>query len=376
MAGLAGSRSQGGLMQTLAVPFGKLPPVLGMGAMFKNTVCLIQDGVAHISDVIGALDNGAAFESYDQAVGVMMRLAAAPVARVACDLHPDFFSTRYAENLKLPLFPVQHHHAHIAAVMAEHGVKHPVLGIAFDGFGLGEEGQSWGGELMLVNACGYRRVGRLRPLLQPGGDSAARAPWRMGAAALWDIGHGEEIPSRFADFPQAQALAEMMERGLNCPPTSSAGRLFDAACGLLGVTPIAAFEGEAPMALEKMARNPAVLQNGWAIAEKDGLLELDMRPLLSRLADVQKEEGANLFHGTLIEAVAAWVGQAREKTGLWHIVFSGGCFMNKILREGLALRMESMKMSVLGAQALSSGDASISLGQAYAALWALKSEGN
>ncbi|MDR3424487.1 MAG: hydrogenase maturation protein HypF [Alphaproteobacteria bacterium] len=354
-------------MQKLAVPFNQSPPILATGAMFKSTLCLIQNGEAHVSDVIGALDNPAALQAYDLSASELMRLATKPLSCVACDLHPDFYSTRFAENLKLPLFPVQHHHAHIAAVLAEHGIKQPTLGLALDGFGLGADRQSWGGELLAVDARGCRRVGRLRPLLVPGGDKAAREPWRMGAAALWELGRGDEIATRYAQFPQAKAMLQMLARRLNCPPTSSAGRLFDAACGLLGVKPLAAFEGEAPMELEKLAQAPEIMPNGWNIAEKDGLLELDLRPLLSRIADTPPQEGANLFHGTLIAALAAWVEQATEKTSLQQVAFGGGCFMNKVLRDGLADRM---KMTVLQTQTLSPGDASISVGQAYAAAWA------
>ena len=359
-------------MLRIELPLNTTQPILGVGAMYKNTLCLIKDNQAYISDVIGTLDTATAIEAYDKVADELLKLANNPVACAACDLHPDFHSTRFAESLKTRLFPVQHHHAHIAAVMAEHGMNQPILGVAFDGFGLGANNQSWGGELLLVEARGYRRLGRLRPLPQPGGDRAARLPWRMGAAALWEIGRGSEIAGRYAIFPQAQSLASLLERQLNCPTTSSAGRLFDAACGLLNVKPIAAFEGEAPMALEAMARTPEIMSEGWTISETHGLLELDLRPLLARIADAPPEEGANLFHGTLVEATAAWIEHAAGKTGLRRVAFGGGCFMNKLLREGLARRMDDGRITALWAHVMSPGDASISLGQAYAAAWAME----
>ena len=183
-----------------------------------------------------------------------------------------------------------------------------MLGLALVGFGLGPGSQSWGGELLRVDPGGYDRLGHLAPLSQPGGDVAAREPWRMGAAALHALGRGDEIATRFADRRGAPVIAQMLARGLNAPPTSSAGRLFDAACGLLGVKPVASFEGEAPMALEAMVDRPAVDPEGWALA--DGVL--DMRPLLDRLLGMEPEAGADLFHGTLAAALAAWVGWGPE----------------------------------------------------------------
>ncbi len=180
-----------------------LPPVLALGAFLKNTVSGIAGATALVSDDVGNLDTAASVRRFEAAAEAMLAHLPSPPIAVAHDLHPDFASTRLAERLAdrlgCPTAPVQHHYAHIAAVMAEHQTEAPVLGLALDGFGLGDDGGAWGGELLFVDAHGYRRLGHLVPLAQPGGDKAAREPWRMAAAALHALGRGDEIASRFAE---------------------------------------------------------------------------------------------------------------------------------------------------------------------------------
>lgn len=344
-----------------------MPPVLGTGAFLKNTLCLIQGNEAWISSDNGSLDNVEAITHYEKVAADLLRQAKERPVAIAHDLHPDFPGTRFALTSGFRTIAIQHHHAHIAAIMAEHGLNGPVLGLALDGFGLGLNNESWGGELLRVDARGFQRLGHLTPLLQPGGDIAARQPWRMGAAALWALGRGDEIAKRYAEFRHANVLASMLARGLNSPPTTSAGRLFDAACGLLGVNPVAAFEGEAPMALEAMAHNPNADPNGWIINETAANLVLDLHPLLARLIDSDQRQGAELFHGTLIAALTDWVKKASEKTGIRTVALGGGCFFNKVLREGLWQRMMAAGLKPLLNQKLSPGDAAIGLGQAWAA---------
>lgn len=350
---------------TIALPRA-MPPVLGVGAFLKNAVCFIEGDQARLSRDLGDLDNADSCLAFEAAVAAMLNGTAPKL--VAHDLHPDIHSTRHAAALGWPLFPVQHHHAHVTAIMAEHGISEPVLGLALDGFGLGPNNQAWGGELLRVDAAGYRRLGHLYPLRQPGGDAAARQPWRMGAAALHALGRGDDIAARYAAHAGAAMIGAMLERGINSPATSSAGRLFDAACGLLGVVPVARFEGEAAMALEKMAHTPRVLGGGWRIV--DGVL--DMRPLLGRLTERTADEGAEVFHGTLIAALAAWAAKAAEATGLRHVALGGGCFLNRVLREGLTAALAEQNLNALCANRLTPGDGALSLGQAWAAALALK----
>ncbi|MCU0841669.1 MAG: carbamoyltransferase HypF [Thiobacillaceae bacterium] len=287
------------------------PPVLALGGYFKNTICVTRGDESFVSQHIGGLDNpatcGMLMEVIDHLLGI---LEVKPEA-VVHDLHPDFFATRHAlalaERWGVPAVAVQHHHAHVAAVTAEHGVSDPVLGLALDGVGLGTDGTAWGGELLRVDGAGFRRLGHLAPLPLPGGDRAAREPWRMAAAALYLMGRGGEIARRFPGRPAAARLHELIERGVNCPPSTSLGRCFDAAAGLLGVRETMAYEGQAAMLLEGLAE-----QAGDVAPMVDGHLlhgdgRLDLLPLLARLADeTDPARGAALFHVTLAEALADW----------------------------------------------------------------------
>jgi len=341
----------------------EVPPILGVGAFLKNTVCLASGRRAAVSHAVGNLDTVEAVVAFEETVSRLLKATGAVPIAVAHDLHPDFHSTRFAAEFGVETIAVQHHHAHVAAVMAEHGLEGPVLGVSLDGFGLGPGNQSWGGELLRVDASGFERLGHLAPLKQPGGDAAARQPWRMGAAALHAMGRGAEIGGRYRLIKGAEVVARMLDADVNCPPTSSAGRLFDAACGLLGIKPIARFEGEAPMELESLVTHPQIQPDGWRL--HDGVL--DLLPLLRSLCDTEADVGADLFHGTLTAALAEWIAEAAERTGIRDVAFCGGCFLNAVLREGLAAALESKRLTPRIARAITPGDGAISLGQSWVA---------
>lgn len=350
------------------------PAVLAVGGWFKNTVCVTRGDEAFVSQHVGDLDNAAACGFLEETVAHLLAiLDVAPVA-VAHDLHPDFHSTRlgveFAAGLGIPALAVQHHHAHVAAVCAEHGIDAPVLGLALDGVGLGTDGGAWGGELLRVEGAVCARLGHLHPLGLPGGDAAAREPWRMAASALHAVGRNEAIPRRFADEAAAPTVAHMLARGFNCPPTSSAGRLFDAAAGLLGVRRRCAYEGQAAMLLEGLAarHGPAApLAGGWRVGA-DGVL--DLRPLLAELAHLPAaaaEFGAALFHATLAAALADWVAAIAPAQGLRTVVGAGGCFLNRLLCAALRENLARRELTFVAARALPPNDGGLSLGQAWIA---------
>ncbi len=284
--------------------------------------------------------------------------------RVACDLHPDFLSSRFASETGLPVMKVQHHRAHIAATAAEHRLEGPHLGLALDGFGLGPAGENWGGEILRVDGERYERVGHLFPLRQPGGDIAARRPWRMGASALHAMGRGDQVEARFAAFDGAPLIAAMLARGTNSPETSSCGRLFDAACGLLRVKSVADFEGEAPMALESLAERAQVLEDGWRMS--DGVI--DLRPTLEALLDMDPKTGAEVFHGTLAAAFSDACLELIETHGLPpRVLGGGGCFQNRMLAEALSKRLATCGVELVLPSRVPANDGGLSLGQAWVA---------
>jgi hydrogenase maturation protein HypF len=350
---------------TLPLPH-PVQPVLAVGAFLKNTLCLMRGREALVSRDLGNLETVDAVHAFETCARQLLSMAGDLPAALAHDMHPDFHSTRWAQTfaarMGVEAVPVQHHHAHVAAVLVEHGIAEPTLGLALDGFGLGPDNQSWGGELLYVDGDGYRRLGHLATLPQPGGDRAAREPWRMGAAALFVLGRDDEIAQRYAAMRGADVIVRMLRQNINCPPTSSCGRLFDAACGLLGIMPVATFEGEAPMALERLATRPRVDPRRWRIA--DGVL--DLAPLLDRLTELEPADGANLFHGTLAAAIADWVGQAADATGIRRVALSGGCFLNRVLTEALTVTFEQRGIEPLRPVRLKPGDSAVSVGQAWA----------
>ncbi|BCB28553.1 carbamoyltransferase [Sulfurimicrobium lacus] len=348
------------------------PAILACGGWFKNTVCLTRGNEAFLSQHIGDLDNAPTRTSLDDTVRHLMEVLEIEPQIVAHDLHPDFHSTRFAAEFAhqrgIPALAVQHHHAHIAAVQAEHGVTGPVLGLALDGVGFGPDGEAWGGELLRVEGADFQRLGHLRPLALPGGDRAAREPWRMAASALHQLGLGDTIEARFT-HPAAATVRQMLERGINAPTTSSCGRLFDAAAGLLRTRDVASFEGQAAMALEGLAEiHGAVepLTDGYRLAP-DGVL--DFRPLLGAVADTPDQAfGAALFHATLAQGLAAWTMQAVQQSGIRTVVLGGGCFLNAILSRNLRGRLEQAGLTVLEACQAPPNDGGLSLGQAWVAI--------
>jgi hydrogenase maturation protein HypF len=348
------------------------PCVVALGGYFKNTVCVTRGDEAFVSQHVGDLDNAPTCAALDAAVAHLVSILDVSPEVVAHDLHPDFYSTRHAAELAarwgVPIRGVAHHHAHIAAVVAEHRRRGPVLGIALDGVGLGTDGGAWGGELLYVDGAHCERLGRLRPLRLPGGDRAAREPWRMGAAALSLAGRHNEIAQRYADEPAAPAVRDMLARRFNAPETSSMGRWFDAAAGLLDVKRRMAFEGQAAMLLEGAAERHGTVAADPSLFTITSDNELDLTALAMRLANLHDVgRGAALFHATLIEALAAWVAQAARELDVPTVAGGGGCFLNAILARGLDAALSRRGLTLLQAQSVPPNDGGLSLGQAWVA---------
>jgi hydrogenase maturation protein HypF len=346
--------------------------VLACGAFLKNTACLIDGDQVWISALHGDLSDPQACVELRESVAGLASKASAPIEAVAHDLHPDFFSTRLALELaaerQVPAIAVQHHHAHIAVLQADHGlVDEAVAGLALDGVGLGLDGTAWGGEVLRVQRGECTRVAHLPLLALPGGDVAAREPWRLAATLLHGLGRGDEIGVRFAPLVGAGAartVTTMLSRDLNCPRSSAAGRWFDAAAGALGLSVRQSREAEAAQALELAA-------TAWLECHAMALLpppSLDLLALSARWLDTAPGsdaigEAAAHFHLTL---AAGLVDQARQ-LGLPRVALGGGCFFNRLLRSHVVAGLEATGLQVLQPGQVDCGDAGLALGQAWAA---------
>ncbi|MDO8905042.1 carbamoyltransferase HypF [Hydrogenophaga sp.] len=354
-----------------------LPTVLACGAWLKNAACLLVDGAPLWSVVHGDLSDPVACAALEASVQRLLTEHGAPIAAVAHDLHPDFFSTQLAVQLAaalgVPAIGVQHHHAHIAAVVAEHRIEGPVIGLALDGVGLGTDGQAWGGELLWLDGAHWQRLGHLVPLALPGGDRAAKEPWRMAASALHALGRGDQIPCRFA--PQvgeavAAGVQQMLAKNLNCPATSSTGRWFDAAAGALGLSVRQTDEAQAAIALEAaaarwLARHPHTAPLPGAVIDTQNRLDLrGLMPALFNAAPDGVDAAAAGFHLALADALADWAIRAARDQGSATVCLGGGCFFNAILRERLTARLQAAGLAVFCPLDKGCGDASLALGQA------------
>ncbi len=340
------------------------PPVLALGGQLKAAVCLTHGGDAVLSQHLGDLDSPETARAFDAAVAELCGLLGARPARVAHDLHPEFYSTRAAARFDAPALAVQHHHAHVAAVAAEHGLAPPLTGWALDGFGLGSDGAPWGGELLETRGSGFVRLGRLATLPLPGGDAAAREPWRLAAAVLDALGRSGEAERRYAATRPLDMLRQMLAKGVNVPRTSACGRWFDAAAGLLGVCETQAYEAEAAMRLEGLVDRPRVRTDGWQV--RDGVL--DLWPLMEALADCDAREGAALFHGTLAAGLVALAVPVLQARGQTRIALAGGCLANGVLAAELVRRFEAAGIVPVLPSRAPVTDGGLALGQAWVAL--------
>jgi hydrogenase maturation protein HypF len=339
------------------------PPVVATGAHLKAAFTVARDGHAFVGPHVGDLEELLTIQSFEEGLARYQQLFNTAPQRVACDLHPDYASTRIAEELAAgpgvsgrhgvdePV-RVQHHHAHIASVIAEHRLSGEVAGVAMDGVGLGPDRTSWGGEVLVCDASGYRRFAHLQPAPMPGGDLCAREGWRMAAA------YGLEQAPAGVDA-RKYALVRQLAASGHAPITSSAGRLFDAVASALGVCQVSTYEGEAAARLEAVA-DPTVHERLELQLEDN--LELFRRLTLRRAEPVERL--AAIFHNSLVWAIL----QACRRTGLEQVALSGGCFQNRRLLESCFAELRGAGLRVYANQQVPCNDGGISLGQALVAI--------
>ncbi|HUL59817.1 MAG TPA: carbamoyltransferase HypF [Anaeromyxobacteraceae bacterium] len=354
-------------------------PILAVGAQLKNVFCLARGEEATLGPHVGDLDDLATYASFEAAVARLEKFLSFRPEAIACDLHPLYLSTRYAREraaaLGVPLLQVQHHHAHVASAMAEHGLDGPVLGLAWDGTGLGTDGTAWGGELLLAGSARFERLATFRPVPLAGGDRAIREPWRIALAVLLDAFDGDPPLGRlplFSSIPprEVEVVRRMLAAGVNAPPAHGAGRAFDAAGAIALGRAVSRHEGQVALALDNAAAGEAP-PYPFEVDGGSDPWQLDLRPLWRALAaDVADRQPAGLvssrFHGALAAAGAELVRRAaRAHPGL-PVVLTGGCFQNARLAEAL-LRELSGDFRVYLHGRVPPGDGGIALGQAAVA---------
>jgi len=357
------------------------PTILACGAELKNTFCLVQQGYAFLSQHIGDLKNAEAVAYYEEEIEHFQQLFRAEPEIIAYDLHPQYLSTQYAAAHPCRhKVAVQHHHAHIASCMAENGLRGPVIGVSFDGLGLGADGSIWGGEFLVADLLDFRRVGHLRYVPMPGGDAAVREPWRMALAFVrealgdeyWQAWPREGPPSQEA----RQVVVQMMQRGFNSPLTSSCGRLFDAVAALIGLRREVSFEGQAAFELEMCALPGVQGQYEYGLSKEEGnetTLVVDTRPIIRGVvedlrAGVAVGEIAARFHNTVIDFILETVSRIAQRSGLQEVALSGGCFQNQLLVSGLLRGLTQQGLKPYIHHLVPPNDGGLSLGQAAVGL--------
>ena len=355
--------------------------ILACGGEMKNSFCIVRGQEAYLSQHIGELVNTATFDFYQESINHLQAVLERVPERVACDLHPDYLATRYARGRSSDCQAVQHHHAHLGAVLAEHALGGPVLGLVLDGTGFGPDGSIFGGEIYLASRRGYTRLGHLATLDLPGGDRAALEPWRMAVSLLYT--HLGDAAFQQTNQPAAlhgiesakmQILAQMLQKKVNCPATSSCGRLFDGVSALLGLCQVSQYEGQAAMLLEQQATlgDDTAADGRYAheCVTVDGQLLLGVNGLVAGLLgdlaqSVPIAVMARAFHLWLVNGLVQALVQLRTTTHLDQVVLAGGCMQNRLLLERLSQSLREHGFVVHAGELVPMNDGGLALGQAY-----------
>lgn len=377
-------RARGYAPYPVRLPF-KTKQVLACGAEVKNTFCLIKDEYAFLSQHIGDLENAETLEHFEDTIELYKRLFRIEPTVVAHDLHPDYLSTKYAQELastspNIRLVRVQHHHAHIVSCLAERGVQGPVLGVAFDGTGYGSDGCLWGGEFLVADYRGFHRLGHIEYIPLPGGAAAIERPYRMALSYLFRL-LGEEaldwnLPlMELVDAREVEAVKKQLQRNFNSPLTSSCGRLFDGVSALLGIRGRVDYEGQAAIELEMVAQAGVETGYPFSIIERQGMSVVLLSGLFEAVTSdlkkrVPKPIISGKFHYTLAQMIGRMCQLLRAKTGIAQVALSGGVFQNRLLLRLAMAALAEASFTILIHREVPANDGGISLGQAVIANFA------
>jgi hydrogenase maturation protein HypF len=349
-----------------------LPPLLAVGGHLKNTVAVSKGNDVILSQHIGDLETAKALFAFRKVIADLLLLYEVEPVAVAHDAHPDYLSTQWAKSAPYPAIAVQHHHAHLAACMAENDLDGEVLGVTWDGAGHGDDGTLWGGEFLLGDASGYRRVAHMRPFRLPGGEAAIKEPRRTALGLLHEIDAGFDfLPPASDAEPLSDTdlalLTQMLAKGVNSPVTTSAGRLFDAVAALLGIRSVCSFEGQAAMMVEFRAERGVDDRYDFALRGSEPLV-LDWEPLFREVVR-DRDAGVNIgvicarFHNSLADAIV----EVAKRSGASKVALTGGVFQNRYLTERAFRRLESEGFKPFTHQRVPPNDGGIALGQVLVA---------
>lgn len=376
-------RARGFAPFPLPLPFETDVHILGAGSEQKNTFTLLKDGYAFVSQHIGGLENAETLAAFEETLALYERLFRIRPGIVAYDLHPEYLSTKFALGLDIPKVGVQHHHAHIVAVTAEHDVRHDVVGVAFDGTGYGTDGHIWGGEVLVSRWDGFTRFAHLREVPLPGGAAAVRRPARMALGLLAGIDPGlldhpgsQTLLARMAEN-EREVILTMIGRSFNSPPTSSMGRLFDAVAAIIGVRDDADYEGQAAIELEAIADHDATGSYEFMLAGASPTV-IDSAPVVQALLDdvaarIPPAVIAMRFHRAVVGAIVRVCRKAAAETGSPDVALAGGVFLNRIVLGGAIRGLTAAGLRPLTHRRLPTNDGAVSFGQAIVA-WTRREE--
>ena len=359
----------------------KYKEILAVGPEQKNTICFTRDHYAFPSQHLGDLKNRSSFLAYREAIERLGKMFQFNPEIIACDLHPDYLSTFYAEQLsakkQIPLFRIQHHHAHIASCMAENKLSEKVIGVAFDGAGFGDDGCIWGGEFLIADYQKYQRVGHLEYQAMPGGEKTIRQPWRMTYSYLYSLFGKKAAELKLALIKkrtpgELKLLNQMMDKKINSPLTSSCGRLFDAVAGLIDLKDEVNFEGQAAIELESICRPKYNSHYSYSIQERNSkwIINIDemFQQIINEIMNNENNEKiATKLHNTIAEYTLSMCVKIRKKYKINHVALSGGVFQNSFLLNRTIKILRKEGFSVFTHKYMPPNDACISLGQAVIA---------
>jgi hydrogenase maturation protein HypF len=368
-------RARGFVPEAIPIPV-DAPCVLALGGQYKNTVCLASRGRAVLSQHIGGLDRPAGFSFFKETIAHLVALFSEEPIAVSHDLHPDYRSTRFARELGLRTIAVQHHHAHVASCLAEHGRLGPVIGVVFDGTGYGTDGTIWGGEILRADLEGFERLGHLRAIPMVGGEAAIREPWRLALAVLREAGEPISVLAQIDD-DRLRAVSDLFDRRTSLVPSTGAGRWFDAAGAILGLVDRISYDGQAAAKLETAAAEIEAEPFAFEIdGAPQGPMRIDLLPAIRGLVQARGDvpTAAARFHETMARAITAACRIARKTRGLESVVLSGGCFQNKRLAERTRALLEEDAFEVLTHCQVPPNDGGLALGQAAVTSQLLRNE--